>query len=200
MSEDLKTQVPETVDEVEAEQDAEGQETAAGAETPASMEEAEVGAAASVADLEQTLAKAKAEAAEYLEGWQRARAEFANYRKRVERERQEMQRHATYSVLSKLLPTMDDLERALGNMPEELAGHSWAQGITLIHQKLDSLLQNEGVVPINPLGEAFDPAYHEAVGTDDNNEVESGHITAVLQKGYIAGDAVLRPALVRVAS
>jgi molecular chaperone GrpE len=151
-------------------------------------------------DLPAQLEQARAQAAEYLDGWQRARAEFANYRKRVEREREEIFRETTASVLKQLLPIIDDLERATQSIPEDMADHTWTQGVVLIKQKLHTLLQGHGLEPIDPLGEAFDPARHEAIGTDDGTEMESGHITTVLQKGYAYGDKVLRVALVRVAS
>ncbi len=150
-------------------------------------------------DLPAQLEEARAQAAEYLEGWQRARAEFTNYRKRVEREREETFRHATTIVLERLLPIIDDLERAMDNIPADISKHTWAQGVTLIGHKLQTLLESSGLEAIDPLGETFDPTRHEAIGTDDNDDVESGHVTAVLQKGYVHGDKVLRPALVRVA-
>ncbi len=151
-------------------------------------------------DLHAELQKAQAAAAEYLDGWQRARAEFANYRKRVDREREEHTQTATLEVLRKLLPVVDDFERALDNLPPELVDHGWVKGVVLIRDKFQGVLQSYQVTEINPLGEPFDPTRHEAIGADNNNEVESGHITAVLQKGYACGDRVLRPAMVRVAS
>ncbi len=151
-------------------------------------------------DLQEQLEKARTEAAEYLEGWQRARAEFANYRKRVERERQDVYQDATMSVLKQLLPIIDDLERAMDHVPPEIADHQWVEGIALIAQKFHTLLESNGLEEINPVGEAFDPIRHEAVGMDDHEEIKSGHVTAVLQKGYAYGDKVLRPALVRVAN
>ncbi len=151
-------------------------------------------------DLHAELQKAQAAAAEYLDGWQRARAEFANYRKRMDREREEHTQTATFEVLRRLLPVVDDFERALNNLPPELADHGWVKGVVLIRDKFQGVLQSYQVTEINPLGEPFDPSRHEAIGADNNDEVESGHITAVLQKGYICGDRVLRPALVRVAN
>ena len=74
------------------------------------------------------------------------------------------------------------------------------KGFALIHRKLLALLEGAGIKVINPLGEVFNPAYHEAIGQDQSSDVESGHITAVLQKGYMHGDKVLRPAMVRVAA
>jgi len=156
---------------------------------------------AEMLDLVAELEKARAEAAEYLDGWQRARAEFANYRKRVEREREESFQDARNSVLLKLLPVIDDLERAIENIPADLEDHPWTHGIKLIGDKLNAILSAHGLQVIDPLGEPFDPTRHQAVGRDDNSDAaNSGHVTAVVQKGYACGDKVLRPALVRVAS
>ncbi|MBN1963724.1 MAG: nucleotide exchange factor GrpE [Anaerolineae bacterium] len=146
------------------------------------------------------LDKVRAEAEEYLQGWQRARAEFANFRKRVDRERTTLWQEAAIDVLKRVLPVIDDFERAMTNVPQDLDDHDWVKGIGLIQQKLSALLDSYDLVEINPLGEPFDPELHEAIGTEDSNEYESQHVTMVLQKGYAWGDRVLRPALVRVAN
>ncbi len=172
-----------------------GHTTARQEETEAIVEEVTQEAQDLVVQLE----KARAEAAEFLEGWQRARAEFANYRKRVDREREGTYQHAVMSVLKQLLPVIDDLERAMSNTPPEIAEHGWVKGIGLIEQKLHKLLEDSGLVAINPLGEPFDPTRHEAIGTEASTEVTSGHVASVLQKGYAYGETVLRPAIVRVA-
>jgi molecular chaperone GrpE len=152
------------------------------------------------AQLQEELDKVRTEAAEYLEGWQRARAEFANYRKRVDRERQDLFKQASVDVLKQLLPVIDDFDRAVENVPQEIADNNWVQGMSMVRQKFQTILDNNDLQAIDPLGEAFDPNKHEAIGTDDSTEMESGHITAVLQKGYVHGEHVLRPALVRVAN
>lgn len=151
-------------------------------------------------DLPSQLAEAQAKATEYLEGWQRARAEFINYRKRADKERDEIYTMATTDTLRKLLPIIDDLDRATSNIPPELADHDVLKGFSLIFRKLTTLLDSNSIQPINPVGEPFNPALHEALGQDDHAEVPSGHVSMVLQKGYVYGDKVLRPALVRVAS
>ncbi len=149
--------------------------------------------------LQAELEKTRAQAAEYLDGWQRARAEFINFKKRIEREREDHGQYAHVDVLKKLLPAMDDLNRALDNLPEDLQDHAWAQGIALVGQKFNTILETYGLREIDPLGEAFDPNLHEAIGVDTDTQTESGHVTVVLQKGYAYGDRVVRPALVRVA-
>jgi len=151
-------------------------------------------------NLMQALIDAQKEALENKDGWQRARAEFANYKKRVERERAEIFQRASLDTLKELLPVIDDFDRAFDSVPEELADNPWIGGITMIQRKFENLLEKYEIEPIDPSGEPFDPNIHEAVGTDDSDEVESGHVTITLQKGYKAGNQVLRPALVKVAN
>jgi molecular chaperone GrpE len=150
--------------------------------------------------LEVQLTEAQAKANEYLDGWQRARAEFANYKKRAEKERDEVYQNAAVETLRKILPVIDDFDRAVANVPPDKADDEVIKGFSLIHRKMLTLLDSAGVKVINPVGEVFDPAFHEAIGRDESSDLESGRVTAVLQKGYVHGDKVLRPALVRVAS
>lgn len=155
--------------------------------------------AAQIDDLYQQLDQARGQANEYLDGWQRSRAEFANYKKRVERELEVANQNAAGRILKRYLPIVDDLERALKNRPEEAEGAQWAEGIELVYRKMLALLESEGVKPMQAEGEMFDPNRHEAILTEDSDEHESGKITEVLQQGYLLGDKVLRPAMVRVA-
>ncbi|MEP7286305.1 MAG: nucleotide exchange factor GrpE [Chloroflexota bacterium] len=152
------------------------------------------------ASIEMQLAGAQAKAAEYLDGWQRSRADFVNYRKRAEKEREEVYQNASVDTLRKLLPVIDDFDRAIANVPANKANDEVIKGFGLIHRKLVTLLENTGITVINPIGEEFNPEHHEAIGQDESSDVPSGHVTAVLQKGYIHGDKMLRPAIVRVAS
>lgn len=147
-----------------------------------------------------SLAEAQAKAAEYLDGWQRARAEFANYRKRADKEREDAHQNAVVETLRKLLPVLDDFDRALSKVPTERVEDELIKGFSLIHRKLVGLIENAGLKVVNPQGEPFNPAYHEAIGHDDTSDVSSGHVSQVLQKGYLYGERVIRPALVRVAS
>jgi molecular chaperone GrpE len=143
---------------------------------------------------------AQAKAQEYLDGWQRARAEFANYKKRVEREIKDSQSSAAGSVLKDIVPVIDDFERAMANVPDELKENAWIGGVGMILRKLNKILEDYNVTVIDPTGEVFDPNLHEAIGMDEATEkIAAGHVTATVQKGYLLGDRVLRPALVRVA-
>jgi len=142
---------------------------------------------------------AQAKANEYLEGWQRARAEFANYKKRVEREMKDSHSQAAASVIKDILPAIDDFERAMSHIPENLQEDPWVGGVGMILRKLNKVLDDYDVKVIDPTGEPFDPNLHEAIGMEASDDVEAGHVTVTMQKGYVLGDRVLRPALVRVA-
>jgi molecular chaperone GrpE len=147
--------------------------------------------------LRQQALQAEARAAENLDGWQRALAEFQNYKKRVERDRDSDQAAMKSDLIRKVLPVLDDLERALQNRPEEDA---WVDGIDLIQRKLQAILQTEGVQRIEAEGAIFDPNFHEAISQEPVDGVESGRVVAVVQQGYVLGDRVIRPAQVRVAA
>jgi molecular chaperone GrpE len=149
--------------------------------------------------LQKELSETQAKANEYLDGWQRARAEFANYKKRVEREQGETYQKAAGSIVKRFLDVVDDLELALRNRPADGEGAKWSNGIELIDRKLLAILENEGVKLMNVEGEPFDPNFHEAISMEPSDVVPSGHVSEVLKQGYLLGDKVLRPALVRVA-
>jgi molecular chaperone GrpE len=143
--------------------------------------------------------KLRQESKTNLEGWQRTLAEFQNYKRRTERETRDSYQNATFDVMKSLLPIIDDFERAMANVPEELDGNAWLQGVTLIQRKFSQVLSEYHVEPIDPKGEPFDPTRHQAIGTEESSEYEAGIVSSVLQKGYIAGEQVLRPAIVKVA-
>jgi molecular chaperone GrpE len=141
------------------------------------------------------LAKAREDAKKYLANWQRAEADFSNFKKRTDQERDELRRFGSVSIIINLLPIVDDFERAFGSLDSNLAGLSWFDGIYLIYRKLQQLLENAGVRPIETEGQAFDPRFHEAVAHVDG---EDGKILSVVQRGYKLHDRVLRPAMVVV--
>jgi molecular chaperone GrpE len=143
--------------------------------------------------------EAQRQADENLDGWQRARAEFANFKKRIEREKWEERARLKGEIACKYLSVLDDIERALKDVPENPEVESWAEGIDLIYRKMQSILESEGVELISTQGEVFDPNFHEAIAQDESDDHEEGEILEVLQQGYKIGDRVLRPAVVRVA-
>jgi len=149
--------------------------------------------------LQEELGEVKAQAAEYLDGWQRAQAEFSNYKKRQESGRAQVIARANAELLRKLLPVLDDFERAMSSLPSGLGKLTWCEGVLLIKHKLDAVLESEGVEPIRTEGQMFDPCFHEAVTHEDVAGYEDGQIIGEVQRGYTLGERVLRPALVRVA-
>jgi molecular chaperone GrpE len=141
-----------------------------------------------------TLAAAEQKAAEYLASWQRTQADFINYKRRTEQERQDFILSASAGTILGLLPVLDDLERALGALPEA-ADEKWAEGVRLVERKFKAALEAQGVKPILALGMTFDPKLHEAVRQDKGAE---GVVIGVMEKGYLINDRLLRPAKVVV--
>ncbi len=126
----------------------------------------------------------------------RKRAEFENYRKRVERGRDLARQDAVAGVFRELLPTLDDLDRALDAGGDEA---SLRQGVALVRRDLLAVLEGSGVVAEQPRGERFDPERHQALLHAAAPGFEEGTIVEVFRKGYRFGDRLLRPALVKVA-
>jgi molecular chaperone GrpE len=161
------------------------------AEPAAKLEEIE--------NLKNELNEMRTKADEYLDGWQRARADFANYKKRVERDQAQVYQMAVGSIVKRYLEVLDDLERALNNRPASGEGATWAEGIELVYRKLLAILEAEGVKQMDADGQFFDPNLHEAISQENSPEHESGQIIEVIKQGYLLGERVIRPALVRVA-
>jgi molecular chaperone GrpE len=145
--------------------------------------------------LRQELAEARAKAEEYLLSWQRAQADFTNFRRRLEQDKVEFAKYAESDILLRLLPILDDLDRASRSVPEDLRGNPWAQGMEGIARKFRASLEAAGLTPINALGQQFDPAIHEAMmhvpGPADR-------VMSEYERGYKFKDRVLRPARVAV--
>lgn len=164
--------------------------------TEAEMPEAAEQASDEFEALKRQLEEAEAKASEYKDGWARSQAEFQNYKKRMERDNELIYAGMKGDIIKKVLPALDDLERALQNRP---ADDAWASGIELIARKLQNMLDGEGLKRIEAKGAAFDPNFHEAISHEPADGVESGCVIDVVQNGYMLGERVIRPALVRVA-
>lgn len=148
-------------------------------------------------ELQQRLEQAEAQAAEYKDQWLRATADYKNYKRRTEQERGELIRNASSGLILKILPVLDDFERAMASVPPDVAATSWWAGMQLIDQKLRTILESEGVRPIEALGQEFDPNCHHAVIYEEAQGQEN-KVVAELQKGYTVHDRVLRPTMVKV--
>jgi molecular chaperone GrpE len=189
---------PDSEEQLQEEEQAE--EVAVESQREPIPEEGEEPAVEGLEALRNELEQARAKEAEYLDGWQRARAELSNARKRFQREQQQSYTNAKADVLSRLLPIVDDLERAFETLPDDLSGHGWVEGIRLVQCKAQGLLEQEGVAPIDAVGREFDPFLHQAVTHEPSDQVPEGHVIAQMQRGYSLGDRVLRPCMVRVSA
>jgi molecular chaperone GrpE len=141
----------------------------------------------------------EAERDRYYDLLLRKTAEFDNYRKRTERERREQAEQAAAGLLAELLPVVDDLERALATDAGSDQGAAYRQGVELILRQMLELLKRRGVRPIDALGQDFDPRFHQAVAVDESPGHRDGEVVEELRRGYLLGEKLLRPAMVKVA-
>jgi molecular chaperone GrpE len=145
-----------------------------------------------------TFANLQRERDDFYDRYMRKAAEFDNYRKRVERERREQADQAVVDLLQEMLNVVDDFDRALTVDAGE-GGGAYRKGVELIHAKLHDLMKKQGLRPIEALGADFDPNIHQAVMHEVSTEHRDGEVTGELRKGYMLGDRLLRPAMVKVA-
>lgn len=141
------------------------------------------------------LDEARAEAQDNFGKYQRALADFQNYKRRTEEQRADYRRDANAALVINILPAVDDLDRALSSVDAKLAGLQWIEGIRQIQRKFQGALTALDVSEIDADGSDFDPRLHEAIGHVPGEE---GKVVQVVQKGYMVGDRVVRPAMVMV--
>ena len=132
---------------------------------------------------------------EYQERYQRLLADFTNYKKREEANRADFKKFAQSSLIEKLLPVLDNLDRALAKVDENDA---FVEGVVMTRKELLKVLENEGLEEIDSDGCEFDHNVHQAVITEASDTVEENHIIETFQKGYKLNGRVLRPAMVKV--
>lgn len=159
------------------------------------VERGEVEQVEDLESLKKALEEAKEQAEKYLANWQRAEADFINYKRRSEQERAEMASFANATLITDLLPVLDDLERALENVSDGFDGPTWVEGIRLVYRKLKAVLEDRGLLEIEAEGKEFDPNLHEAVMCVEGEE---GKVCEEIQKGYKLRDRLLRPSMVKV--
>ena len=129
----------------------------------------------------------------------RTQADFVNYRRRMNQEQAEGRITAQSALLSQVLPVLDDLRRALSEVPPELASHPWVQGVSLVARQIATLFEHLGVRQIGAPGERFDPRWHEAIATEMRSDVPEGTVLRVARPGYVIGERIIHPAQVVVA-
>jgi len=202
MTEEKETMVPET------EASAEPEATAEAAEVQEETAEADKGRKEKKADarklkaeleeLKKALEEEKQKAAEANDKYLRVCAEYDNFRKRTQKEKETAYGEAVADTVKGLLPVIDNLQYAskYGNADPE----KFAEGVKLILDKLPETLEKMHIKPVGVPGETFDPAYHNAVMHEDNEEYGENEIMDVLQSGYLYEDRVIRYAMVKVAN
>lgn len=149
--------------------------------------------------LQRELEAAREQSEENLRNWQRTAADFSNYKRRTDEERATVAQFSTALLINRLLAVLDDFDRAIENVPAE-AHEAWVEGVRLVDRKLRSVLDSEGVTPIEVVGQPFDPNVAEAVVHEETTEYPDNQVIGELQRGYRLHDRVIRPALVRVAN
>ncbi len=170
------------------------EERAEAIKTPSRLELAE-----RIEALERELAEARARSEEHLYNWQRSAADFANFKRRTDEERASVGQFSTAVLIGKLLTVLDDFDRALESVPPD-AHDAWIEGVKLVERKLRSVLESEGVSPIEAVGQPFDPNLHEAVVHEPTADQPDNQVIGELQRVYRLHDRVIRPSLVRVAN
>ena len=128
----------------------------------------------------------------------RLQADFENFKKRIERERIDHFRYATAGLVGRILPVLDNFERAMAAARPGAPTDALLEGLLLIQRQLLTELESEGLRGMDSVGEIFDPERHEAVATDPDSPMPAHAVTQVFQRGYFLHDRVLRPAMVRV--
>lgn len=147
---------------------------------------------------ESELEKAKKEALDFEDKYKRLFAEFDNFRKRTDKEKVQMCDIGATVVLTKILPIVDNIERALENVPEDLKGNAFVEGVDKTYKQIMKTFEEMEVKPIEAIGKTFDASLHNAVMTDEESDAKPDTITDELQKGYMYKDQVLRHSMVKV--
>ena len=161
-------------------------------------EDSTVGANACGAQEKDELTLANEKIKDWEDKYKRLLAEFDNFRKRSEKESKMMIDMGASKVLTKILPIVDNFERAINSIPEDLKGNAFVEGIDKIYKQMLKTFEDLGVKPIEAVGKPFDANLHNAVMTDENAEGEVDTVVEELQKGYTYKDQVLRHSMVKV--
>jgi grpE len=200
---DLKREQEENKEVLEGEEAskaAEVEETPEEAAAKAAAMEAEAREAFSDENLEEKQDKKDIAIADLTDRLKRSMAEFDNFRKRSEKEKATMFDMGARSIAEKILPVVDNFERAMVAAPKEGDGKAFADGITMIYNQLKKTLEDLGVKPIDCVGQAFDPNFHNAVMHIEDESLGENVVAEELLKGYMYKDSVLRHSMVKVAN
>ncbi len=166
-----------------------------------STEEGEaLSGAAKIKKLQEKIKLLEKEKQEYLDGWQRARADYANLQKQSEEDKKRFKQLFAERFVEDLIPVVDSFQMAMGNKDAwEKVDTTWRTGVEYIYNQLMSALATHDLVLFGNVGEVFDPTRHEAVSEEETDDASKDHtIVKVIQKGFMLGDTILRPARVIV--
>jgi len=144
------------------------------------------------------LEEAKREVDQFRNLLQRVQADSVNYKRRVEEEREELQKRANTNLVIRILPVLDDFERALQHIPRDDTLSTWLAGVELVYRNLKGVLESFGVTQIEALNKTFDPLEHESVFYEVSEDHEEGKVMSIVREGYKLHGWVLRPAQVTV--
>lgn len=150
------------------------------------------------AELRKRLKQKEALAHEYLNDLKRIKAEFENYKKRIDKERAGFVDLATSGLVKRLLPVLDDFERAIAATHKHENSEKLLEGLELVYSHFVDALKQEGLSEIEAVGQEFDPRFHEAVLQVECRPDNDGRVVEVMRKGYMVKDQVIRPAMVKV--
>ena len=201
---DLKKEQEDSKEVLEGEEtvqpDLEAEETPEEAAAKAAAIEAEVKEVFSDENLEEKQDKKDIAIADLTDRLKRSMAEFDNFRKRSEKEKATMFDMGVGSIAEKILPVVDNFERAMAAAPKEGDGKAFAEGIAMIYNQLKKTLEDLGVKPIDCVGQPFDPNFHNAVMHVEDESLGENVVAEELLKGYMYKDSVLRHSMVKVAN
>lgn len=149
--------------------------------------------------LQQELEESREEARNNHERYLRAMADMENLRKRSQREKEDLAKFANETLLREILPVIDNLERALEHAVEDTATDGLLEGVQMTLDQFGKVLEKFNVIPVEAMGQTFDPALHQAMGQLETGDFPANTVAQEMQKGYLLNDRLLRPALVMVA-
>ncbi|SEF48456.1 nucleotide exchange factor GrpE [Paenibacillus sp. UNC499MF] len=128
----------------------------------------------------------------------RAQADFDNFRRRTRQEKEEFAKYASLKLIEQMLPVIDNFDRALVSSRETQDFEALTKGIEMVYRQLEQLMTQEGLTPIEAVGQPFNPEFHQAIMQVESDEHEEGIVVEEVQKGYMLKDKVIRPSMVKV--
>jgi molecular chaperone GrpE len=194
MAEETNNKVDQELNDQQEERTSEGTEEEIFAESLEGQEGEEKGQSPEETQIIELQSKLDESESRYL----RLRADFDNFRRRANLDREANEKYKAQSIVTELLPAIDNFERALNVEPDNEQTKSLLQGMEMVYRSLVEALKKEGVEPIETVGQEFDPHLHQAVMQGEDENFGSNIVTEEFQKGYKLKDRIIRPSMVKV--